>query len=129
MDNENLGKIYAKVLDLLMLKSEDLKFSEFNVYVDLLENVLLSKGLGLGDLNMSKIFLLIYYFLGCELKKRGKLLHFDCNKVKSERLGEISVEYSGYVLHNESLNKDFCVAFSNLVEDIKTCKRTLIGVV
>ncbi|AHH12975.1 DUF3890 domain-containing protein [Borrelia hermsii] len=128
MDND-LDKIYAKVLSLLMLSSDELNFKEFNVYVELLEDVLLSKGLGLGDLSMSKVFLLIYYFLGCELKKRGKLLRFDFNKVKSERLNEISVEYSDYVLRDEALSKDFCVAFSNLVEEIKACKRALIGVV
>ncbi|UCP01959.1 DUF3890 domain-containing protein (plasmid) [Borrelia hermsii] len=128
MDND-LDKIYAKVLSLLMLSSDELNFKEFNVYVELLEDVLLSKGLGLGDLSMSKVFLLIYYFLGCELKKRGKLLRFDFNKVKSERLNEISVEYSDYVLRDEALSKDFCVAFSNLVEEIKVCKRALIGVV
>ncbi|APR65362.1 hypothetical protein N187_A43 (plasmid) [Borrelia anserina Es] len=124
-----MDKIYDKVLNFLMLKSEELGFEEFKVYVELLEDVLLSQGLGLEDLSMSKVFLLIYYFLGCELKKRGRLLHFDFNKVKSERLNEILVEYSDYVLHNEALSKDFCVAFNNLVKDIKNCKRALIGVI
>ncbi|AHH11107.1 DUF3890 domain-containing protein (plasmid) [Borrelia coriaceae] len=129
MDNVDLDKIYARVLDLLMLKSEDLKLREFNLYVELLEDVLLSNGLGLRDLSVSKVFLLIYYFLGCELKKRDRLLHFDFNKVKAERLNEISVEYSDYCLNHEALNKDFCVAFNNLLEDIKACKRISIGVV
>ncbi|WP_235048145.1 DUF3890 domain-containing protein [Borrelia persica] len=132
MSNEDLDKIlediYNRVLELLMLNALDLSFAKFNLYILLLSDVLLSRGLELRDLNSSNVFLLIYYFIGCELKKRGKLLYFDSGKIKSERLGEISVEYSDYSLRCELLN-DFCFAFDNLVENIKANKHIVIGVV
>ncbi|ACH93888.1 uncharacterized conserved protein (plasmid) [Borrelia duttonii Ly] len=127
--NEDLDKIYSKILNLLMIKSLDFNFEEFNLYIGLLEDVLLSRGLGLKDLNSSNVFLLIYYFIGCELKKRGKLLYFDLGKIKSERLGEVSVEYFDDALRGEVLVNNFCSAFNNLVEDIKTNRKVLIGVV
>ncbi|AOW96382.1 hypothetical protein AXH25_04415 (plasmid) [Borrelia miyamotoi] len=129
MDNDfkDLRKIYARVLDLLLIKSEELSFEDFNVYLELLEDILVSKGFGLQDLNVSKAFLLIYYFFGCELKKRGKLLHFDFNKVKSERFNEISIEYSDCMLRDEALSRDFCVDFNNLIEDVIGYKRLVIG--
>lgn len=126
-DFKALNKIYSKVLNLLMLNSKDFSFQDFNMYLELLEDILLSKGLVLKDLNSSKVFLLIYYFLGCELKKRGKLVHFDFNKVKSERFNEVSIEYSDCILKSEALNTDFCVSFNNLLEDIRSYKRLVLG--
>ncbi|AYE36824.1 hypothetical protein DB313_04820 (plasmid) [Borrelia turcica IST7] len=125
-----VGETYSRVLSLLMLKAEELSIDEFNMYLKLLEDVLLSRGIGVGDLNESKVFLLIYYFLGCELKKRGRLVHFDFSKVKSEKFNEIAVEYSDCVLREEALSKDFCIAFKSLLNEISGYKnKALIGVV
>ncbi|WKC58698.1 DUF3890 domain-containing protein [Borrelia sp. P9F1] len=125
-----LEETYARVLGLLMLKAEEFSINEFHMYLSLLEDVLHSREIGIEDLNVGKVFLLIYYFLGCELKKRGRLTHFDSSKVKSEKFNEISVEYCDYVVREEAVSKDFCIAFKNLLDEITTDKnRVLIGVV
>ncbi|AWG43288.1 hypothetical protein CR532_04640 (plasmid) [Candidatus Borreliella tachyglossi] len=127
---EPLDYIYSRILDLLVLKTEEFSIKDFNVYLGLLEDILLSYDIGLKDLNDGKVFLLIYYFLGCELKKRGKLTHFDFSRVKSERFNEISVEYSDYVLRDEARVKDFCIAFNDLLREISRGKnKGLIGVI
>ncbi|WP_445436442.1 DUF3890 domain-containing protein [Candidatus Borreliella tachyglossi] len=127
---EPLDCIYSRILDLLVLKTEEFSIKDFNVYLGLLEDILLSYDIGLKDLNGGKVFLLIYYFLGCELKKRGKLTHFDFSRVKSERFNEISVEYSDYVLRDEARVKDFCIAFNDLLREISRGKnKGLIGVI
>nr|WKT13951.1 DUF3890 domain-containing protein [Borrelia sp. BU AG58] len=125
-----MEETYSRVLNLLMLKEEEVSIDEFYMYLGLLEDVLQSRGIGIGDLNVGKIFLLIYYFMGCELKKRGKLLHFDSNRVKSERFNEISVEYCDHVVKEEALSRDFCIAFKILLDEISMDKKkVLIGVV
>ncbi|UGQ17988.1 DUF3890 domain-containing protein [Borrelia sp. RT1S] len=125
----SLEETYSRVGSLLMLKAEEFNISEFHMYLSLLEDVLHSRDIGIGDLNVGKAFLLIYYFMGCELKKRGRLTHFDSSKVKAEKFN-VSVEYCDYVVREESSSRDFCIAFKNLLDEIITDKnRVLIGVV
>ncbi|WP_233709130.1 DUF3890 domain-containing protein [Borreliella bavariensis] len=88
-----LKAVYEQILKLLMLDFKDLSTKEFSLYLNLLENILILKRARIKILNDSTMFVLIYYFVGCELKKRNRLKGFNFNYSKSEKFKEISLEY------------------------------------
>lgn len=89
LDGENLEPalkaVYEQILELLMLDFKDLSTKEFSLYLNLLENILILKRIRIKSLNDSTMFVLIYYFVGCELKKRNRLKGFNFNYIKSEK--------------------------------------------
>ncbi|MBB6208354.1 DUF3890 domain-containing protein [Borreliella lanei] len=131
LESENLGSlqtVYEQILSLLMLDVKDLSIKEFSLYLNLLENILILKRIRIKSLNDSTMFVLIYYFIGCELKKRNRLKGFN-NPVKSEKFKEISLEYFPTTFGNSSsCGGDFCKCLDSLIEDLRA-KGFLIGVI
>ncbi|WP_424632640.1 DUF3890 domain-containing protein [Borreliella lusitaniae] len=130
LESENLGsalkRVYEQVLGLLMLDFKDLSIKEFSLYLNLLENILILKRVRTESLNDSTMFVLIYYFIGCELKKRNRLKGFDLNCIKSEKFKEISLEY--FPKASSGCSSDFCKHLESLIEELRA-KDSLIGVV
>ncbi|WKC83988.1 DUF3890 domain-containing protein (plasmid) [Borrelia sp. CA_690] len=71
-----LKEVYERILELLMLDFKDLSIKEFSLYLNLLENILILKRIRIKSLNDSTMFVLIYYFVGCELKKTKQIKRF-----------------------------------------------------
>ncbi|UGQ17914.1 DUF3890 domain-containing protein [Borrelia sp. RT1S] len=117
-DNSNLEVIHGRILELLKLDTNALSLPSFTNYIRLLEDILVTKKLDFASLSLNTSFLLIYYFIACQLIKRGELTGFTFNRIKSERLGEISVEYSDPARNNDIDSKDFCNSFGELLEDL-----------
>ncbi|WKC79404.1 DUF3890 domain-containing protein [Borreliella tanukii] len=133
LDSKNLEStlktVYEQILELLMLNSKDLGTKEFLLYLNLLENILVLKRIKIESLNDPTMFVLIYYFIGCELKKRNRLKGFNLNCIKSEKFKEISLEYFPTTLStSSSCGNDFCKCLDSLIEELRA-KRSLIGVV
>lgn len=132
LDSENLSPAlqtaYEQILELLMLDFKDLSIKEFSLYLNLLENILILKRIRIKSLNNSTMFVLIYYFIGCELKKRNRLKGFNLNSIKSEKFKEISLEYFPTTLSGKSCGGDFCEYLDSLIEELRV-KDSLIGVV
>ncbi|WP_151060728.1 DUF3890 domain-containing protein [Borreliella turdi] len=130
-DSENLEPalktVYEQILELLMLDFKDLSIKEFCLYLNLLENILIFKRIRIKSLNDSTMFVLIYYFVGCELKKRNRLKGFNLNCIKSEKFKEISLEYFPTALGSSSCGGDFCKYLDSLIEELRV-KGSLIGV-
>ncbi|SCW38672.1 protein of unknown function [Borreliella japonica] len=124
-----LKEVYERVLELLMLDFKDLSIKEFSLYLNLLENILILKRIRIESLNNSTMFVLIYYFVGCELKKRNRLKGFNLNCIKSEKFKEISLEYFPTALSSSSCGGDFCKCLDSLIEELRVKKDSLIGVV
>lgn len=132
LDGENLEPalkaVYEQILELLMLDFKDLSTKEFSLYLNLLENILILKRIRIKSLTNSTMFVLIYYFVGCELKKRNILKGFNFNYIKSEKFKEISLEYFPATLGSSSgCGGDFCKYLDSLIEELKI-KDSLIGV-
>lgn len=126
--SENLQTVYKQILELLMLDFKDLSIKEFSLYLNLLENILILKRIRIKSLNDSTMFILIYYFIGCELKKRNRLKGFNLSSIKSEKFKEISLEYFPTTLSSRSCGGDFCEYLDSLIEELRV-KDSLIGVV
>lgn len=125
---ESLQTVYEQILSLLMLDFKDLSIKEFSLYLNLLENILIHKRIRIKNLNDSTMFVLIYYFIGCELKKRNRLKGFSLNNIKSEKFKEISLEYFPTNLDSSGCGGDFCKCLDSLIKDLGA-KSALIGVV
>ncbi|WNY64545.1 DUF3890 domain-containing protein (plasmid) [Borreliella americana] len=125
---ESLQTVYEQILSLLMLDFKDLSIKEFSLYLNLLENILILKRIRIKSLNDSTIFVLIYYFIGCELKRRNRLKGFNLNNIKFEKFKEISLEYFPTNLSSSGCGGDFCKCLDGLIEDLRA-KGSLIGVV
>ncbi|AJA90726.1 hypothetical protein OY14_04565 (plasmid) [Borreliella chilensis] len=124
----SLKTVYEQILKLLMLDFKDFSAKEFSLYLKLLENILIFKRIRVKSLNDSTMFVLIYYFVGCELKKRNRLKGFNLNLIKSEKFKEISLEYFPTTLSSSSgCGGDFCKCLDNLIEELRV-KDSLIGV-
>lgn len=127
-NSESLQRVYEQILKLLMLDFKDLSIKEFFLYLNLLENILILKRIRIESLNDSTMFVLIYYFIGCELKRRNRLKGFNLNNIKSEKFKEISLEYFPTNLDSSSCGGDFCKCLDDLIKDLRA-KGSLIGVV
>ncbi len=124
----DLKTVYEQILELLMLDAKAFSIKEFLLYLNLLENILILKRIRIKSLNDSTMFVLIYYFIGCELKKRNRLKGFNLNYIKSEKFKEISLEYFPTTLSsNSSCGGDFCKCLDSLIEELRV-KDSLIGV-
>ncbi|WNY70052.1 DUF3890 domain-containing protein [Borreliella andersonii] len=125
---QSLQTVYEQILKLLMLDFKDLSIKEFSLYLNLLENILILKRIRIENLNDSAMFVLIYYFIGCELKKRNRLKGFNLNNIKSEKFKEVSLEYFPTNLGSSGCCGDFCKCLDSLIEDLRA-KGSLMGVV
>ncbi|WPM06396.1 DUF3890 domain-containing protein (plasmid) [Borreliella sinica] len=123
-----LKTVYEQILELLMLDFKDLSIKEFSSYLNLLENILILKRIRIKSLNYSIMFVLIYYFVGCELKKRNRLKGFNLNCIKSEKFKEVSLEYFPTTLSSSGCGGDFCKFLDSLIEELRA-KDSLIGAV
>ncbi|WP_445436322.1 DUF3890 domain-containing protein [Candidatus Borreliella tachyglossi] len=138
MDNEdNLAEIkiiYTKVLALLSIKQEEVTFENFLLHSELLEATLINRGVDISLLSYANIFLLTYYFIGCELKKRGILTEFEFDRIKKQKFNELEIDYHpppSPTDVNKEHKKNFCDLFDKLVDQSKKQTKTpsCIGVV
>ncbi|WP_182117933.1 DUF3890 domain-containing protein [Borrelia sp. A-FGy1] len=131
--NSRINDIHCRILGLLNLDLNDLSFKDFKSYISLLEDILATKRIDFTILSPNESFLLIYYFIACQLLKRGQLTNFTFNRIKAEKLGELSIEYSDPARNKDIDSKDFCNNFTELVKDLAkrvgTGHRRVIGVI
>ncbi|AYE37001.1 hypothetical protein DB313_05740 (plasmid) [Borrelia turcica IST7] len=114
----SIDEIHRRILELLSLNAEILSIENLKTYIHLLEDILLAKRVEPTLLSSNESFLLVYYFVACQLIKKGTLTSFTFNRIKSEKLGELAVEYSDPARNKEIDSKDFCNEFNELLDDL-----------
>ncbi|AYE37104.1 hypothetical protein DB313_06265 (plasmid) [Borrelia turcica IST7] len=134
-ENAELKDFYKKILALLSIKEAEVAFDSFMAYTELLNIILETHGVELAKLTKSHLFLLLYYFLGCELKKRGIMTEFEFEKIKKEKFNELEIEYNPTPIPTNigdtANKKNFCGLFDSFLEKLKKQTKTpsCIGVV
>ncbi|WP_338321072.1 DUF3890 domain-containing protein [Borrelia miyamotoi] len=114
-ESDGFKDIYTNIKNLLNVSEADLSFDMFKVQANLLEMILETRGINLNTLNANQISLLLFYHLGCHLKRCGVINEFV--QIKKEKLGELEIDY----YQQENCNGlDYCSSFENLITQIKS---------
>ncbi|UPA08234.1 DUF3890 domain-containing protein (plasmid) [Borrelia hermsii] len=126
------GELYLQIKALLDLSEEKFSFAKFEEQAKLLEMIIETRGINPSKLNISQASLLLYYYIGCHLKRSGVIREFGLEQIKKEKFGELEIDY--YPSSGTELNcgsKDYCSSFEELITQIKSGARKTycIGVV
>ncbi|WP_433996720.1 DUF3890 domain-containing protein [Borrelia venezuelensis] len=129
-----ISRLHSNIISLLGISIEEFSIQSFMMQINLLESILLANGIELSMLTYNQIFLLTYYHIGCELRKKGIVREFEFERIKREKFNELEIDYhqiSSDESQSDSCNKNFCLRFDAFLDKLKreTTSPSFIGVV
>ncbi|AHH10046.1 hypothetical protein BPA_0900018 (plasmid) [Borrelia parkeri SLO] len=114
-----LQTLHSKVLSLLNLNEEILSFTQFETYTELLEMIIITKGINARVISSSHLILLLCYYIGCRLSQAGMIREFGLERIKNEKLNELEISY--HPASNETnTTLSFCRQFESLLSSLKS---------
>ncbi|WP_330730526.1 DUF3890 domain-containing protein [Borrelia turicatae] len=115
----DLQTLHSKILNLLNLNEDVLSFTQFETYTELLEMIIITKGIDASMISSSHLILLLCYYISCKLSQAGVIREFGLERIKNEKLNELEISY--YPASNEAnATLSFCRQFESLLSSLKS---------
>ncbi|UPA18361.1 DUF3890 domain-containing protein (plasmid) [Borrelia puertoricensis] len=128
-----ISRLHSNIISLLGISIEEFSIQSFMMQINLLESILLANGIQSEKLTYNDIFLLTYYHIGCELRKKGIVRELEFERIKREKFNELEIDYHPIsdTSQSDSCNKNFCLRFDAYLDKVKrdTTSPSCIGVV